>query len=117
MRKMTTLENAKISAALSAINEQCGRDLDDLADRIGEEIVAPFCRKHNLSFLAGMGTYTLSDSEGNTLYDADEVINIYGEGNRPLYEDFCKVEEVLELETIDRSRNPIGIIVPEYREE
>ena len=115
MRKMSTLENAKISAALSVINEQCERDLDDLADRIGKEIVAPFCRKHNLSFFAGMGAYTFSDSEGNTLYDADEVINIHGKGK--LYRDYCKVVEVLDLETIDRSRNPIGIIVPEYREE
>ena len=70
MKKMTP--SAALSKARS-IDAARDRQLQQLARQCWKSIVVPTCKKHGFEFRAGMGTYLLTTSDGQHIYDAQDA--------------------------------------------
>lgn len=54
---MPTKNYSVYTAELGAILAEQDRAVTALADRVRSDVVVPFCRKHRLGFIQGMGTF------------------------------------------------------------
>lgn len=63
----------KYSEQVKAIEERFYNDLQELGERIRNEVVAPACKNHRLKFLSGNGTFFFSNGKKTygDLGDAD----------------------------------------------
>lgn len=74
-----TERKSKYERAAIAINEQRDARVQELAERLREELVLPKCRKRGLTFLSGNGDYFFLDPSGARIGTGDDAqIKRYG---------------------------------------
>lgn len=60
---------------LKIIEDKTHNIREKFAIKIYDDIVVPVCKKYNLTFYSGMGTYSFYDSNNNSIDDEDERIS------------------------------------------
>lgn len=97
MKKMTL---QRIEAELDAISARRRADLDTLAAGFRKNVLLPFCQKHNLDFISGMGTFFfVADDEDGDEVTVNDSISAKGFGDHLSH--LLPVLEAMEIE-IDR---------------
>ena len=54
-----------VQRKLDELRDEMARDVDALAEKVRAELVIPFCDKHSLKFVAGMGTWLFFTADGD----------------------------------------------------
>lgn len=83
---------AQFRKAYAAIEKQADQQLTELAAKVRQEVIIPYCDKYKLRFIQGNGTYSIDDSHGNDL-ETDHSCDYYGQRNVPKH-----IVEKLEME-------------------
>lgn len=54
-----------VQREIDRIDDQLNAMIEKLADDVRTSVVLPICRKHRLTFIAGMGTYAFYNAAGD----------------------------------------------------
>lgn len=61
----------RVLSRIQALKDQYERNFDIIAESVHEEIVRPFCRDNEYTFIAGMGSWCFWNKEGGQVEEED----------------------------------------------
>lgn len=75
------------AAELELLEHDYLNDIEDIAARARDENIVPFCKRHDVRFSAGMGTYGFFDKDGKELCsDWERGVDDY---TQPAWDDYA----------------------------
>lgn len=102
---MKNLTNRTVEKLIDSLDDKYGRGLAIIGERIRQERILPFCKKHGLTFVSGMGSYGFTDRNGKT-YIHEDI-------------EYCSAAIAAELEMLAKeiiTGHRIGLYVDDVRE-
>lgn len=95
-------ETLFVKQGLEASFNRYQQEVLEQAQQVFEAWVKPFCKKNNLKFIAGMGTYWIGTKEG--VWDRNDMRD---------NEEFQAVSDYLDLDVPGLPANSLGSLMPD----
>lgn len=113
------------AAELQLLHHDFIADIEALAERARQEVVIPFCDKHKLWFVSGMGVYSFDkiigkkgNPDGVTSLDWDQYLDEgFAASDSDDPEDVAWIEQRRPPEGYEAVRAVVGIVIPDTRGE
>ena len=97
----------KTERALDAVRRRANIETDKIANDVRKRYVIPFCKKHGMRFIAGMGSWSFHKPGQYPLWNDDNIENISGSS---------RMLEALRSELPTNPGQALGSIIESYED-